>query len=286
VNYTPTAYIVHRSQAAIALTFLFASFIYSQQVLRSYDSRFRPTNRSACIYQNPGCHEIVGGEVAVILQIDTDAKFWSIQEKRTQSDGQLLIIATRYRPGIHVATKPTAFVPIIEALEKLHALGYVHGDIRAFNTVFPDTSGEPGCLIDFDFGGRAEQAVYPMGYRAALIDGFRVGEGGEKICIWHDWYALGKLIFSIHQLKYPTDSDQNDPNRQMFDKMKDDWTDELNEDPSQEEIDKLKKFLNDVEGQEWTVATCTPFKNLLAKIEARAAYQNMTALTATGSPLK
>jgi hypothetical protein len=151
VNYTPTAYIAHRSQAAIGLKLLYVL----QKVLRSYDSRFCPTNRSACIYQNPECREIVGGNVATVVQIDADAKFWSIQEKLTQSDGRLLIIATRYRPGIHVATKPTAFVPIIEALEKLHALGYVHGDIRAFNTVFRDTDGEPGCLIDFDFGGLA-----------------------------------------------------------------------------------------------------------------------------------
>ena len=35
---------------------------WSQHVLRSYDSRFRPTTRSPVIYLNKACRAIVGGE--------------------------------------------------------------------------------------------------------------------------------------------------------------------------------------------------------------------------------
>ena len=70
---------------------------------------------------------------------------------------------------------------------------YVHGDIRAFNTVF---EGSKGFLIDFDFGGKkVEQLFYPQGYNQLLPDGFRKGKGGMKIEAWHDWSALGWLIF-------------------------------------------------------------------------------------------
>jgi serine/threonine protein kinase len=142
------------------------------------------------------------------VEIGATSKFWS-DRGSDENDGPLLIIATTYRPGGHEAKKPTSFVPIINALEELHRQGYVHGDIRAFNTVFGEGEN-PGCLIDFDFGGRAKGVSYPRGYRRTLDDGARIGEEGHKICKWHDWYALGKLIFDVHELEYPAHADQND----------------------------------------------------------------------------
>jgi hypothetical protein len=47
--------------------------------------------------------------------------------------GKLLVIATPYRHGRPYAKQPTDFLPVIEHLERLHQLGFVHGDIRAFN---------------------------------------------------------------------------------------------------------------------------------------------------------
>jgi RIO-like serine/threonine protein kinase len=81
-----------------------------------------------------------------------------------------MVSAAPYREGRHYATTPGQFVPIIEALEKLHRDGFVHGDIRGFNTVFSDVKGE-GWLIDFDFGEKEgkETTVYPRGYNKLLI---------------------------------------------------------------------------------------------------------------------
>ena len=82
------------------------------------------------------------------------------------------------------------FLPIISELEKLHNDGFVHGDIRGFDTVFTDQEGQ-GWLIDFDFGGKESEATtaYPFGYKRTLDDGFRPGFEGKRIEYWHDWYS-------------------------------------------------------------------------------------------------
>lgn len=116
-----------------------------------------------------------------------------------QSGGKLLVIAAPYREGRHCAKTPAEFEPIISELGKLHEAGFVHGDIRGFNTVFTDVKDQ-GWLIDFDFGGKEDKltTLYPDGYKASLSDGFRPGSEGEPIRKWHDWYSLGYLIFQCH----------------------------------------------------------------------------------------
>jgi hypothetical protein len=91
----------------------------------------------------------------------------------------------------------------------LHQRGFVHGDIRGFNTVFSDDEGSSR-LIDFDFGGDTARTTikYPEGYRPALEDGGRVGTGGQEIEKWHDWYALAYLLFILHRLVYPAGVDR------------------------------------------------------------------------------
>eukprot|EP00980_Cylindrotheca_fusiformis_P015694 scaffold4526_cov87-Cylindrotheca_fusiformis.AAC.1 len=171
-------------------------------VLRSYDNRFRKTNRSPDVYLSPECRNVVG-DVRTIVKIpgeqeqdeavpdscDDDEKFWY----RSQDRG-LLIIAVPYRRGGHVATSPGAFVPIIDQLDKLHKKGFVHGDIRAFNTVFGENKNQ-GWLIDFDFGGKDGSVVYPEGYRQSLVDGDRIvtaPDGGANAM------TSKKKIFKFH----------------------------------------------------------------------------------------
>eukprot|EP00980_Cylindrotheca_fusiformis_P027135 scaffold19006_cov75-Cylindrotheca_fusiformis.AAC.1 len=72
----------------------------------------------------------VGGEESDNFP-PTDEEFWF-----NPKDHNLLIIAVPYRHGSHVAKKPKDFVPIINQVRELHKAGFVHGDIRAFNTVF------------------------------------------------------------------------------------------------------------------------------------------------------
>jgi hypothetical protein len=249
------------------------------QVLRSYDNRVRTTDRPSDVYLDSKNREIVGGQVDIVvpfpeivggaaqetvenLSADSDDattdSFWNDSEKQT-----LQIIATPYRPGQHFTTSLRAFVPIIDQLQSLHANGYVHGDIRAFNTVFGKESNEQGCLIDFDFGGRKGERCFPKGYRGALEDGSRVGRDGEKILVWHDWYALGQLIFTIHRLKPPSGDGDGLLSYDSYEIIRF-WSD-LERAPTQEEIQELKTFLSLLEGKRWRVEPRLVFRRALAE---------------------
>ena len=90
-----------------------------------------------------------------------DKKEWLWENK-----GRLLVISVPYRVGVHTAKKLSDFAPIMKHLDHLHAHGKVHGDVRAFNMVFPQKQNEQGekeskgWLIDLDFGGVAGKASY------------------------------------------------------------------------------------------------------------------------------
>jgi hypothetical protein len=268
-----------------------------KQVLRSYDNRVRITDRSSEVYLGCNKSEIVGGQVEIVVPFpeivggaapetvenpsadsdDDDATndwFWKDSKKKT-----IQIIATPYRPGQHFATSPKAFVPIIDQLQSLHENGFVHGDIRAFNTVFGNESNEQGCLVDFDFGGRKGERRYPEGYRGFLADGSRIGEGGEVILEWHDWFALGTLIFTIHCFQPPDGA--GDGLLSYVYKIIRFWSN-LATAPTQEEIRDLKTLLSLLEEERWTVEPHLPFRQALNKSAASGA----TNVKATGSPPK
>ena len=176
----------------------------SQQIFRSYDSRVRPTTRSPEIYLSEDCKDIFGDATRILnLRVSTvdwsasddNDNLWNVQKERS-----LQVIMTPYRPGTHVATKPTQFLSIIDQLEQLHKKGFVHGDIRAFNTVFDEENGRAG-LIDFDFGGRLGRK-YPNGYRKMLADGNRRCDiNSSTIQKLYDSIALGRLMFEVYKLK-------------------------------------------------------------------------------------
>ena len=145
--------------------------------------------------------------------------FWA-----SPSSGKLLIIAFPYKSGMHYASRPVDFIPVIDELKKLHRLGYVHGDIRGFNVVYGGNSG----LIDFDFGGIPGKP-YPKGYRQKLNDGWRLGSGHARLPhnqlqYYHDWYALGKLMFAFHRWTAPSNS-ASDADRQRYSKTSSYWED-------------------------------------------------------------
>jgi hypothetical protein len=148
----------------------------------------------------------------------------------------------------------------------------VHGDIRAFNTVFGEQADQ-GWLIDFDFGGSVG-IEHPPGYNWTLADGYRVGnaiakEGDNEILKWHDWYALGRLIFDVHKLKPPVGNNpwelgwyslpfvlpfkhlRRSLLRSRHSLLKDEW-EERQRDPTAE-ITQLKDFLRCVDKEGWTV---------------------------------
>ena len=264
-------------------------------MLRSYDNRFRQTNRSSAIYKSSDCKDILGGDAIAVVNFPTDFLsspfgggleddfFWSQPTSLASRD--LLIIATPYRVGDHVAKSVKAFLPLIEQLLLLHKKGFVHGDIRAFNVVFNDDDqddNKKSCLIDFDFGGPiGETTCYPEGYRQTLDDGSRIGAAREKIEMWHDWFALWKLIFHVHDIAVPDDaSAELDKKFLRISKFR---VADLNTHQKVEAaIKELKSLLGEVIEQEWVV---TPSDVFMMALKDNATSQvKDTCKGATGSP--
>ena len=239
------------------------------------------------IYLNKACRAIVGGEAEEILNIK--GNLVSCSDSKDDDDdlwtpgNSLRVIRTPYRPGFHVATRPTSFLPIIDDLVKLHDMGFVHGDIRGFNTVF-DENGR-GCLIDFDLGGEHGNAQYPPGYRVDLRDGKRIEVQDPSIIEkWHDWFALGRLIFEVHKIVLPDAAPAEDWMKlAQLDKA---WESRC-EDPTREMIDDLKTFLTEAEKAKWKVQPNLTFLGELKRIYGlEKAGMEGTNPRATGSPPK
>ena len=258
-------------------------------VLRSYDNRARTSLRNPEIYLDETCQTEVGvGKTNIVASLFSrsnedlaeldkknkeqnplDSVLWDQYGKRP-----LTILSTPYREGKHFATTPRAFLPIVRQLKKLHAEGFVHGDIRAFNTVFGENP-EDGWFIDYDFGGKEGTAWYPEGYKTGLTDGDRLGVEGEVITAADDWYALGQLIFDIHKFRKVSDAS-----------LKESWL-EIVEQPSAEDIDALENFLEDpLSGMSVTLKPS--FLKELNRMKAGTsnhAAPKKTLKVATGTPI-
>jgi hypothetical protein len=307
----------------------------TQLVLRSYDNRACYTERRPDVYLYSG---VTGGSKIVCdihtgrpepsdsdfgtrhLCSDTLAWLWKTNR---QTSSRLLVITTPFREGSHYAAKPLDFVPVVEHLEKLHAKGYVHGDIRCFNVAM----GPDGGLIDFDFGGKLLKGEgettgslkYPQGYKPGLSDGTRRGRAGVPITKFHDVYALTRVIFGFHHFYPANDSakpaathklssedvrvDENDAAAEAlsetelllreralskFGEPKKDF-EGLSEEEIEDRISShwagLKKFL--AATQQWTVV---PTSGLIDELEEYGCYESTHSRRgtggATGSPPK
>ena len=194
----------------------------------------------------------------------------------------LQVIVTPYRHGDHVATKLTSFLPIIDQLEQLHNQGFVHGDIRGFNTVFAENGR--AWLIDFDFGGKVGMAKYPNGYRKELPDGKRVVDNHSRIIQkWHDWYALGRLIFDVYDIRPPKGKQDMATEFELVNLNRAWKTDHASPDMTAQ----LKTFLTRIDKAGWTVQPEKAYGIELDRIYGREnAGMEGTNLRATGSPPK
>ena len=176
----------------------------------------------------------------------------------------LTVLAVSYRKGSHKVSKIRSFVPIIKRLEDLHKAELVHGDIRAFNVVFGESETEdkdgnknvPGFLIDFDFSGQPGLS-YPKGYNPNLPDGRRIGgvEGHEKMEKWHDWYALGMLIFHIHTIGIPKKGNIDANLGMELLEMQIFWLN-IKGQPKEGKIEDLKQLLGKLDDENYTIEPC------------------------------
>jgi hypothetical protein len=141
--------------------------------------------------------------------IDPQHWLWGVRS-------QLMAISIPFYNGCHWVKYLGEFIPIAEQLKELHSAGYVHGDIRCTNLIFPDeTLKRHGLeekvglfhLIDFDLGGKINGSPpiqFPKGYETVVFDGRRDGARGE-ITKWHDWVALKQILCLCHEIQLPED---------------------------------------------------------------------------------
>ena len=255
---------------------------------------------------DPNCKDIVGGDVETVLEIPghvaaapenqpviLEPVAASAHNAASRDDPhginnffidlpdkRVLVITTPFRKGQHVAQHPGDFLPIIENLEKIHKEGYVHGDVRSYNTAFPENEGDQGYLIDFDYSGKAGEVVYPQGYNRLMPDGYRIG-GKAKIEKWHDWHALGALIFEVHRILEPEAKDEQQL-WSLYLKCKE-YSMALETDPPAQRMQELKELLSDVQEKGWKVKAAPRFQQWLNETDCS---DLMTKVCATGSPSK
>jgi serine/threonine protein kinase len=85
--------------------------------------------------------------------------------------------------------------PIKEAVDSLHANGYVHGDIRASNILVCPSKLDQGIrFIDFDEAGKAGEAIYPRNLNVKDIKRPDGAVGGQKILKEHDLWMTEELF--------------------------------------------------------------------------------------------
>eukprot|EP01028_Stygiella_incarcerata_P002738 TRINITY_DN151_c5_g1_i2.p1 TRINITY_DN151_c5_g1~~TRINITY_DN151_c5_g1_i2.p1 ORF type:complete len:620 (-),score=155.75 TRINITY_DN151_c5_g1_i2:1801-3609(-) len=87
------------------------------------------------------------------------------------------------------------FMKVCKDVQKLHAAGYVHGDVRCANMAFGDKDDE-AWLLDFDFSGKENEKVYPSGWNKDLQERHRSSRQGALLHPSHDRYSLG-IVYRI-----------------------------------------------------------------------------------------
>jgi hypothetical protein len=95
---------------------------------------------------------------------------------------------------------------------------------------------------------------------------------------WHDWYALGHLIFHIFKIKHPSNAASQSVDHY---KRMNEWTD-MSEPPSQKKIDELIECLRNLDREGFTLEPNSRFQDDLDAMKKSV----VTKKGATGSPLK
>jgi hypothetical protein len=244
---------------------------------------------------------------------------WADCRKAEGCSSRLLVICTPYYPGRHWAQSVGEFMPLVDQLEAFHAKNFVHGDIRATNTAFCESSNNcKSRLFDWDMGGKvidpadasqsdaksAEEGEnpssdtvikYPEGFRSHLFDATRAGWAGMPITKVHDWVALTGLILNCHDLvPSPENRTSNNSTTDLFLRMRD-----LRAFPSGsagddvgKHVAELRAFLSEVENKKWEVTLDTEFRadlieyGYLKEDNLRPTSLQQGSDDATGSPDK
>jgi len=89
-----------------------------------------------------------------------------------------------------------------QALSRLHAEGYVHGDVRDVNIMvkkarYSETEFQV-ILVDFDWAGKEGETRYPSNLNRETVRRPEGAENGNLIKYKHDWKMLRFIFKALH----------------------------------------------------------------------------------------
>lgn len=115
-----------------------------------------------------------------------------MQQIELSADKTLVLLKYNFIPQKDVkSVRLIDFKPILEALDKLHVLDYVHSDVRIENIVFPENAEAK--LIDFDLAGKVDEK-YPLGYNKSVEFRHSEAQPDYPRKISHDRYSIINII--------------------------------------------------------------------------------------------
>lgn len=117
----------------------------------------------------------------------------NVHEVQLSDDGRYSYLCYNFIQGSCSPKKIGDFRNIIETLQKIHEMEYVHGDVRLQNLVFGLSRS---WIIDFDNALKVG-AEYPVCYNSLLPErhsDIRISLIPIKCDFVHDWYSLSHII--------------------------------------------------------------------------------------------
>ena len=121
-------------------------------------------------------------------------------------DERFQYLRYRYREGDHRVKSIAQVILILRQLNKVHAAGFVHSDVRHTNIVF-SYNGKHAWLIDFDLAAK-EGTPYPATYNSFLNEHHPSASPRQPRKKEHDCYSLGVILERngvrseiVHQVK-------------------------------------------------------------------------------------
>lgn len=102
--------------------------------------------------------------------------------------GDVTTLSYPYKSGSH---RPRSFVQVkklLEQIQALHKLGYVHGDIRIENLLY-SYDGEEAYILDFDFAN-PQDTQYPVQFNHDIEERNVRARAGQLMKKHHDRFSL------------------------------------------------------------------------------------------------
>ena len=144
---------------------------------------------------------VVDDKVCKLFDTDADSTNLSLVRQilddeaecvHLSKDERFQYLRYRYREGDHRVKSIAQVILILRQLNKVHAAGFVHFDVRHTNIVF-SYKGKHAWLIDFDLAAM-EGTPYPATYNSFLEERHPSASPRQPRKKEHDCYSLGVIL--------------------------------------------------------------------------------------------